>query len=129
MQFQSFLPFIFRKHPLPNKQTGASGQINESDEEKDQDLNINFDEGSDEQDMIVDEEPIAEPIEEPFDFEKARKCIFVELFSAVMKTKILHSVANEAIDELLIALKTASEKSNLIFKKKFKEAIKSQLRK
>ena len=123
------MPFIFRKHPLQKKQTGASGQINESDEEKDQEQNIASNECGDEQEMIVDEEPIEEPIEELFDFDKERKCIFVELFSAVMKTKILHSVANEAIDELLIALKTASEKSNLIFKKKFKEAIKSQLRK
>ena len=119
------MPFIFRKHPLPNKQTGASGQIKESDEEKDQEQNITSNEGSsDDQEMIVDEEPIEKPIEKPFDFDQERKCIFVELFSAVMKTKILHSVANEAIDELLIAMKTASLKSNVLFKKKVKEAIK-----
>lgn len=129
------MPFIFRNHPLQNKKTIASAQTNKSNEVNDQTnefhevndqkQNISLHEGSsDEQqceDMILDEEL--------FDFEEERKSIFIELFAAVMKTKIQHSVPNEALDELLLAMKDASQKSNLIFKKKFKEALKSQLRK
>ena len=62
--------------------------------------------------------------EEEFDFEKERKLILEDVLASVMKIKIKHSVPNEALD----AMKDVSAKSNLIFKKKLKEAIYSQIR-
>ena len=60
------------------------------------------------------------------DFVKIKNEIFVELFAQVMKTKIIHSVANDAIDELLRAFLIASQKSNDVFIQKLKQAILSE---
>ena len=115
------MSFIFRDHPQSTKQKRPS-QINESDEIRNQEQNVTSNEGIDlQEDMEVDEEP--------FDFENERKLILEDVFASVMKIKIQHSVCNEAIDGLLNAMKDASAKSNLLFKKKLKEAISSQIRK
>ena len=49
--------------------------------------------------------------------------IFIKLFSAIMKSKLLHSIPEQGLNEILMALKVASEKSINIYEKKMKQAI------
>ena len=50
------------------------------------------------------------------DFEAKKQEISIQLFTSIQKTKIMHSVANEAIDEILQAMQEASRSSNALLK-------------
>ena len=60
------------------------------------------------------------------DFVKIKTEMFRELFAQIMKSKVLHHVPEEALDEIMRALLVASNQSNSIFKKKLKQAIASE---
>ena len=63
---------------------------------------------------ILQEEPNLPTPE--IDFEAKKQEIFIQLFTSIQKTKIIHSGANEAIDEILQALQEASRSSNALLK-------------
>ena len=67
--------------------------------------------------------------EEIFNFEQEKDNLFQNLLSSIIKSKVQHSLPNDALDEILIAVTEASRKSNLILKEQLKEAISSQNRK
>ena len=82
---------------------------------------------SNDQDDVHMEEEILE--EEIFDFDQEMKNLLQDLLSSVMKAKVMHSLPNEGVDEILKAITEASRKSNLLLKRKLKEVLRSQNRK
>ena len=60
------------------------------------------------------------------DVVKCKNDIFQTLFANIMKSKIVHCIPNEGVDEIMSALLEASQKSNLVYKKFLKQAIDSQ---
>ena len=67
--------------------------------------------------VTFQEEPSLDNLPTPeIDFEAKKQKIFIQLFTSIQKTKIIHSSAHEAIDEILQALQEASRSSNALLK-------------
>ena len=60
------------------------------------------------------------------DISQNKRDIKKQLFARIMKARILHHIPDEGLDEILSAFLEASQKSNLILKKKLNQAIRSE---
>ena len=58
--------------------------------------------------------------------ESEKDQIFIDLFAAIMTSKINHSIPNSGIDEILQAFKIASKKSTALLKKMVHEVMENQ---
>ena len=56
-------------------------------------------------------------------YEQLKGEIELDLFTAIIQAKVNHGIAEAGIDEILGALKIASEKSSVIYSRKFKSAM------
>ena len=117
--------FIFRDHPEFRRKQSVENDVIVPDLEpssSNEVMHVDF------SNFGIDEH---ENTDIPFDVNlvdvvKSKNDIFKTLFANIMKSKIVHCIPNEGVDEIMSALLEASQKSNLVYKKFLKQAIDSQ---
>ena len=62
-------------------------------------------------------------------FGEQRDDIFKNIFAKIMRSKIMHNAAEECINEIMDAFLDASQKSNVLFQEKLKQAIEIEVQK
>jgi hypothetical protein len=123
--------FVYRHHPELREDWSIQNNVSDIviDEEEPMDDNDQVDMISNEENNQTQNMVEEENVDTEKDFFEEKHEIFVELLTKIMETKVEHSVANIAIDEILQAFQDASKKSNALLKEQIREVIDSKNRK
>ena len=123
--------FVYRHHPELREDGSIQNNVSDIviDEEEPMDDNDQVDMISNEENNQTQNMVEEENVDTEKDFFEEKHEIFVELLTKIMETKVEHSVANIAIDEILQAFQDASKKSNALLKEQIREVIDSKNRK